>query len=132
MGCTVYGVEGREDGVRRADAMKAIQGFEKTHFSVGNVDHATSYRKVDGIFNAGVLYHLEDPVACLERCAENARLFVYLDTGHKPRTMLGNVVAPRTQLPNRVLRASLPARETSVVGRYSRGTCERRNSRCTL
>src|SRR5204863_4150526 len=27
----------------------------------------------------------EDPVACLERTAENARLFVYLDTGHAPR-----------------------------------------------
>jgi hypothetical protein len=40
---------------------------------------------VDGIFNAGVLYHLEDPVSCLQRCAENARLFVYLDTGHAPR-----------------------------------------------
>lgn len=86
MGCTVYGVEGREDGIRRAEVMKAIQGFEKTHFSVGNVDHATSYRKVDGIFNAGILYHLEDPAACLERCVENARLFVYLDTGHKPRS----------------------------------------------
>ncbi len=85
MGSTVYGVEGREDGIRRAEVMKSIQGFEKTHFSVGNVDHASSYRKVDGIFNAGVLYHLEDPVACLERCVENARLFVYLDTGHKPR-----------------------------------------------
>lgn len=86
MGSTVYGVEGRADGVRRAEVMKSIQGFEKTHFSVGNVDHATSYREVDGIFNAGVLYHLEDPVACLARCVENARLFVYLDTGHKPRS----------------------------------------------
>lgn len=86
MGSTVYGVEGREDGVRRAEVMKVIQGFEKTHFSVGNVDHVASYRKVDGMFNAGILYHLEDPVTCLERCVENARLFVYLDTGHKPRS----------------------------------------------
>jgi SAM-dependent methyltransferase len=86
MGSTVYGVEGREDGIRRAEVLKSILGFERTHFSVGNVDHAQSYRAVDGIFNAGVLYHLEDPVACLERCVENARLFVYLDTGHKPRS----------------------------------------------
>lgn len=86
MGSAVYGVEGREDGIRRAEVIKSILNFEKTNFSVGNVDHATSYRKVDGIFNAGVLYHLEDPVACLERCAENARLFFYLDTGHAPRS----------------------------------------------
>lgn len=86
MGSTVYGVEGREDGIRRAEVIKSILNFEKTHFSVGNVDHAESYRPVDGIFNAGVLYHLEDPVTCLERCAENARHFVYLDTGHAPRS----------------------------------------------
>lgn len=85
MGSEVYGVEGREDGVGRAEVMKRILNFERTHFSVGNVDHASSYRKVDGIFNAGVLYHLEDPVSCLQRCAENARLFIYLDTGHAPR-----------------------------------------------
>lgn len=85
MGSTVYGVEGREDGIRRAEVLKSILNFERTHFSVGDVNQATSYRKVDGIFNAGILYHLEDPVTCLERCAENARLFVYLDTGHAPR-----------------------------------------------
>ena len=86
MGSTVYGVEGREDGVRRAQTLKSILGFNRTHFSVGNVDHASSYREVDGIFNAGILYHLEDPVTCLERCADNARSFIYLDTGHAPRT----------------------------------------------
>jgi hypothetical protein len=86
MGSTVYGVEGRADGVRRAEVLKSIIGFGRTHFSVGNVDHASSYRNVDGMFNAGVLYHLEDPVTCLERCAENARLFMYLDTGHAPRS----------------------------------------------
>lgn len=86
MGSTVYGVEGRQDGIRRAEVIKSILGFERTYFSVGNVDHASSYREVDGIFNAGILYHLEDPVTCLERCAENARLFIYLDTGHAPRS----------------------------------------------
>jgi hypothetical protein len=85
MGSNVYGVEGREDGIRRANVIKSILNFERTHFSVGNVDHDSIYRPVDGIFNAGVLYHLEDPVTCLERCAQNARLFFYLDTGHKPR-----------------------------------------------
>ena len=86
MGSTVYGVEGREDGIRRAEVIKSILGFDRTHFSVGNVDHASSYREVDGIFNAGILYHLEDPVTCLERCADNARQFIYLDTGHAPRS----------------------------------------------
>lgn len=85
MGSTVYGVEGREDAVRRAQALKAILDFDNTHFSVGNVNDPSTYREVDGIFNAGILYHLDDPVTCLERCAENARLFVYLDTGHAPR-----------------------------------------------
>ena len=84
MGSTVYGVEGREDGIRRANVLKSILGFERTHFSVGDVNHASSYREVDGIFNAGVLYHLDDPVTCLERSAENSRIFMYLDTGHKP------------------------------------------------
>ena len=85
-GATVYGVEGRADGVERAKVLRDIVGFERTHFQVGNVYHEESYREVDGIFNAGVLYHLEDPVACLERSARNARHFVYLDTGHAPRS----------------------------------------------
>ena len=85
MGSTAYGVEGREDGIRRAEVLKSILHFDKTHFSVGNVNDPSSYREVDGIFNAGILYHLEDPVRCLERSAENARLFVYLDTGHAPK-----------------------------------------------
>ena len=86
MGSTVYGVEGREDAIRRGEVIKSILDFNRTHFTIGNVNDATSYRKVDGIFNAGILYHLEDPVTCLERCAENARLFIYLDTGHAPRS----------------------------------------------
>lgn len=85
MGSTAYGVEGREDGIRRANVLKDILGFERTHFAVGNVNDPSAYREVDGIFNAGILYHLDDPVACLERCTENARLYVYLDTGHAPR-----------------------------------------------
>ena len=86
MGSTVYGVEGREDAVCRAQALKSVLGSEKTHFYIGNVNDPSAYRQVDGIFNAGILYHLDDPVTCLERCAENARLFVYLDTGHAPRS----------------------------------------------
>lgn len=86
MGSTVFGVEGREDGIHRANVIKSVLNSEQTQFSVGNIDYDSSYRKVDGIFNAGVLYHLEDPVACLKRTAENARLFVYLDTGHAPRS----------------------------------------------
>lgn len=86
MGSTVYGVEGRADGVERAKRLAGIVGFDKTHFSVGNVDFDEAYRPVDGIFNAGVLYHLEDPVACMERCAANARLFMMVDTGHAPRS----------------------------------------------
>ena len=85
MGSTAYGVEGREDGIRRANVLKDVINFDDTHFSVGNVNDPSAYRPVDGIFNAGILYHLDDPIACLERCAENARLFVYLDTGHAPR-----------------------------------------------
>ena len=85
MGSTSYGVEGREDGVRRAQLLKSVLGFDHTHFAVGNVNDPSAYREVDGIFNAGILYHLDDPVGCLERCAENARSFIYLDTGHAPR-----------------------------------------------
>jgi hypothetical protein len=85
MGSSTCGVEGREDAVHRAEVLKSIVGFDNTYFSLGNVNDASSYRKVDAIFNAGILYHLDDPVACLERTTENARLFVYLDTGHAPR-----------------------------------------------
>ncbi|WP_295492020.1 methyltransferase domain-containing protein [Sphingorhabdus sp. EL138] len=86
MGSVVFGVEGREDGICRANVIRSVLGSENTHFSVGNIDDEASYRKVDGVFNAGVLYHLEDPLACLKRTAESARLFVYLDTGHAPRS----------------------------------------------
>ena len=87
MASTVYGVEGRADGIRRAEVLKSILKFERTHFEVGNVNDASSYREVDGIFNAGVLYHLDDPVTCLVRSAENSRLLMYLDTGHMPANL---------------------------------------------
>ncbi|MEX0409742.1 methyltransferase domain-containing protein [Aquibium sp. LZ166] len=82
MGSTVYGVEGRAEGVNRARFLASLIDFDRTHFSVGNVNDPASYPEVDGVFNAGILYHLEDPVLCLERCASSARSFIYLDTGH--------------------------------------------------
>lgn len=86
MGSTVYGVEGRADGVERAKLLREILGFDKTNFSVGNVDEESTFHEVDGIFNAGILYHLEDPVTFLERCAKSAREFMYIDTGVAPRS----------------------------------------------
>lgn len=85
-GGTVFGVEGRADGILRANVLRDIVGFDRTHFSVGNVNREESFRKVDGIFNAGILYHLEDPISFLERCAHNARLFMYVDAAHRPRS----------------------------------------------
>ncbi len=85
MGSSVHGVEGRADGIDRANVLKEILGFDNTHFRVDNVNNETAYREVDGIFNAGVLYHLEDPVTMMERCCRYARSFVYVDTGHKPK-----------------------------------------------
>ena len=85
MGSTVYGVEGRADGIDRANVLKGIVGFQNTHFAVDNVVNESAYREVDGIFNAGILYHLEDPVAMMEQCAKMARSFVYVDTGHAPK-----------------------------------------------
>ena len=85
-GATVFGVEGRADGIDRANVLRNIISFDKTFFSVGNVDEESSYRPVDGIFNCGILYHLSNPIRCLEQSAKNARLFVYIDTGHAPRS----------------------------------------------
>lgn len=59
-------------------------GFESVDFRVENVNDDTSFREVDGIFNAGILYHLDKPLEFLVRTCENAREFVYLDTGHAP------------------------------------------------
>ena len=84
MGSEVFGVEGRGDAVARANALREIVGFKRTHFSIGNVNDESVFREVDGIFNAGILYHLEDPVTFLERCAKYARHFVYVDSGHAP------------------------------------------------
>ena len=84
MGSTVHGVEGRGDAVARANALRDIVGFERTHFEIRNVNDESAFRDVDGIFNAGILYHLEDPVKFLERCAKHARHFVYVDSGHAP------------------------------------------------
>lgn len=86
MGSTVYGVEGRSDGVDRARIFAKMLGYDRTHFEIKNVDFDDAYREVDGIFNAGVLYHLEDPIACMERCAKHARHFVMVDTCHAPRS----------------------------------------------
>ena len=83
-GSEAYGVEGRADGVMRARALADIAGFDKTHFAVGNVNEESSFREVDGIFNAGILYHLDKPIPFLENTAKNARKFIYLDTGHAP------------------------------------------------
>ena len=86
MGSTVYGVEGRADGIDRANVLKDIVDFRKTHFSVDNVNNESAFREVDGIFNAGILYHLEDPVEMIERCCKYAKSFVYVDTGHAPKS----------------------------------------------
>ena len=72
--------------MERANALKAILEFDNVDFKVGNVDHEEIYHEVDGIYNAGILYHLEDPVTFLERCAANAKHFMYVDTGHAPRS----------------------------------------------
>lgn len=84
MGSEVYGVEGRADGILRAKALADIAGFDRAHFAVGNVNEESSFREVDGIFNAGILYHLDKPIPFLENTAKNARNFIYLDTGHAP------------------------------------------------
>ena len=85
MGSTAYGVEGRADGIDRAHVLKEIVGFTNVEYSVDNVVNDSAFREVDGIFNAGILYHLEDPVRMMEQCARNARSFVYVDTGHAPK-----------------------------------------------
>ena len=85
-GARTYGIEGRADAVERANALKAILEFDNVDFKVGNVDHEEIYHEVDGLYNAGILYHLEDPVTFLERCAANTRHFMYVDTGHAPRS----------------------------------------------
>lgn len=86
MGSTVYGVEGRADGIERAKVLREILGFENVHFSVGNVVDESVFREADGVFNSGILYHLEDPVTFMERCAKAARYFMYVDSGHAPRS----------------------------------------------
>jgi len=85
MGSTVYGVEGRADGIDRANVLKGIVGFGNTHYWVDNVVNDSAFREVDGIFNAGILYHLEDPIGMMEKCARFAKSFVYVDTGHAPK-----------------------------------------------
>jgi 2-polyprenyl-3-methyl-5-hydroxy-6-metoxy-1,4-benzoquinol methylase len=78
MGSTVYGVEGRADGIDRANVLKDIVSFKNTHYWVDNVVNESAFREVDGIFNAGILYHLEEPVPMMERCVRFARDFVYV------------------------------------------------------
>jgi SAM-dependent methyltransferase len=84
MGSTVYGVEGRADGVARAQMLKKILNRETVHFSVENVNSDAAFIEVDGIFNAGILYHLDDPITFLERTCRCAREFVLIDTAHAP------------------------------------------------
>ena len=84
MGSTVLGIEGREGAVNRANVIRDLLRFDNGTYEIGNVMDPDKYRQVHGIFAAGILYHLEDPIGFLELCTKHASDFIYIDSRRMP------------------------------------------------
>ncbi|MFK7940088.1 MAG: class I SAM-dependent methyltransferase [Roseovarius sp.] len=84
MGSSVHGVEGREAAVHRANVIRDLVGFQNVTYDIGNVMDPSHYIPAHGIFAAGILYHLEDPIGFLELCARHASDFIYIDSHRMP------------------------------------------------
>ena len=77
----VVGLEGRPHNVERAEFLKGLFGADNVAFYVTNLeeDGLSSYGKFDAVFCCGLLYHLANPRAFVERAAAVAPN-LYLDT----------------------------------------------------
>lgn len=77
----VVGLEGRPQNVERAEFLKGLFGADNVAFYVTNLeeDGLSSYGKFDAVFCCGLLYHLANPRAFVERAAAVAPN-LYLDT----------------------------------------------------
>ncbi len=85
-GAQVIGIEGREDAVRRAESVRRQLGFNNVQFHAGNVLDAAFWQKVDGVYAAGILYHLGDPLKMIELIGEYCDKCVYFCTHCAPRS----------------------------------------------
>lgn len=77
----VVGLEARAESVERAEFLKGLFGTENATFHVTNLeeDDLSSYGAFDAVFCCGLLYHLPNPRAFVERLAAVSPN-LYLDT----------------------------------------------------
>ena len=82
----VVGLEARAQSVERAEFLKGLFGAENATFHVTDLeeDDLSSYGAFDAVFCCGLLYHLPDPRAFVERLAD-ASPNLYLDTQYARR-----------------------------------------------
>jgi len=79
----VVGLEARWESVERAEFLKGLFGTDNATFHVTDLeeDDLSSYGEFDAAFCCGLLYHLPNPRAFMERLAAIAPN-LYLDTQH--------------------------------------------------
>ncbi len=77
----VVGLEARAQSVERAEFLKGLFGAQNATFYLTNLeeDDLSSYGAFDAVFCCGLLYHLPNPRAFVERLAA-ASPNLYLDT----------------------------------------------------
>jgi hypothetical protein len=77
----VVGLEGRPDNVERARLVQRAFGVRNVEFRLSNLEafDPAEIGPVDAAFCAGLLYHLPEPWALVERLAPTCR-FLFLDT----------------------------------------------------
>ena len=81
----VVALEGREDNVRRAQLVLEAYGppdVEFRHYNLERFEPA-EFAGFDAVFCCGLLYHLPEPWALLQKLAGVCR-FLYLDTHYAP------------------------------------------------
>ncbi len=79
----VLGFDTRPDMIEQANLVKAIAGVERVTFRLldfWQMDRETLGGPFDVVLNLGLLYHLPEPLAALERTREMAREYILLDT----------------------------------------------------
>jgi ubiquinone/menaquinone biosynthesis C-methylase UbiE len=70
-GMSVYGMDAREESLRRARFVAVASGFPRASFRQGRVETlaADENRTYPLVLFLGVLYHVEDPMLCLRQVA---------------------------------------------------------------
>lgn len=121
LGADVVGFDGRPELIEQANLVKSIVGLNNITFSVldfWDMNPKTLGGTFDLVLSLGILYHLPEPLAALQRTKAMARETILLDTGVYPSQ--DALVLLHWEEPDDIRRATQPG----IVARPSKKSIE--------